>query len=211
MSPEIINGLFALGGAAIGVIGSYFVARSTSKVSRLTIQKSPIAKLLDVGELIRDDIEISYKGNPISGLYGGEIAIQNSGNQSVEEIQLQIDSVASSPIIDFEVSTASFSIDKKVKPSILEQNSIGITIPFLNPKDRIVYSYTVAGDGERPEIIARQRDVEINVRDEMTSWIPDIYAEAMYERMAKDPLNRLIFGASFKPFRLYLESKKSNK
>ena len=40
MSPEIINGLFALGGAVIAIIGSYFIAKSTNKVLRLSIHKA---------------------------------------------------------------------------------------------------------------------------------------------------------------------------
>lgn len=210
MSSEIVNGLFALGGAIIGVLGSYFITKSTTKVFRLSIHKSPLAKLLDVGNLIKDEIEINYKGNPITGLFGGEVAIQNIGNQSIKDINFQIISLEASPIIDFEINHANFSIDKNIKP-LIEQNAITITIPFLNPKDKIIYSYKIAGVGKAPEIIARQQDVNIDIRDEMTTWIPDIYAEAIYESFAKDLIARTILAATTKPFRLYLESKKSNK
>ena len=51
MKSEIINGFFALGGAFIGVLGSWIIARVNKEKQRITLLVSPCSKLLDVGDL----------------------------------------------------------------------------------------------------------------------------------------------------------------
>ena len=79
MAPEIINGLFALGGALIGVVGAWLIARSGKEKQKITLVVSPYSKLLDVNDTAKSEVQIKYKGNSISELGAGEFAAQNTG------------------------------------------------------------------------------------------------------------------------------------
>ena len=68
MKPEIINGLFALGGALIGVVGAWFIARSGKEKQRVTLLVSPCSKLLEVGDLAKSDVKITYRDTPVKDL-----------------------------------------------------------------------------------------------------------------------------------------------
>ncbi|MCQ9062428.1 hypothetical protein R7Q48_23015 [Vibrio sp. 378] len=62
MSPEVINGIFVVLGALIGVIGTAIIMKKNKSLSHLTIFSSPSSQLLDIEDMVKSDIEIKYKG-----------------------------------------------------------------------------------------------------------------------------------------------------
>ncbi len=210
MKPELINGLFALGGAILGVVGAWLIAKSNKDKQKLTVLASPIAKLLKVGDLAKSDVEIRYRGSPVEDLGAGEIAIQNSGSVSIDNIEIKIQPDKDSPVVDLNISSTNFSCDEDfISVSKDESGTYISTIKFLNPKDKIIFDYRVSGTN-KPDVSIRKIGLDVEVKHEVVSWIPDIYADVLYRAIDRMPLPGYswLFARIHKPYRLYRESKK---
>jgi hypothetical protein len=207
MRSEMINGLFALGGALIGVSGAWLVARYQKQRRRITIFTSYLAQLLDIGAIVKSEVKVLYKDREIENLFGGEFAIQNSGNASVKDVSIRIIPDCTTPIVEADLASANFPRSENTISLNREGDDILVNIDLLNQNDRIVISYKAIGEGKLPQIDARQADVEVSTRKEFISWLPDIYAEAMFQEISNRKFLDLVF-RSIKPYRLYLESKK---
>lgn len=66
MAPEILNGLFTLGGASIGVIGTLFVARLRREKRQLTAYVFEMSPLVIAEPTLSPKIEISYDGRKVA-------------------------------------------------------------------------------------------------------------------------------------------------
>ncbi|MEL6447295.1 MAG: hypothetical protein AAFQ62_05030 [Pseudomonadota bacterium] len=207
MSAEVINGLFALGGALIGVIGSWIVARNLRETRRLTLFVSPIAKLLDVSDLVRSDVSVLYKNAPAEAIGAGELAVQNTGSKAIEDIEVLVQPDDDSPVFDLEIRSANFPCEEGFITISAAGSSQLISIPFLNQSDRLVLEYRVLGALSPAEVSTRLKDVDVTVRQEMISWLPDIYAEVIADTFSQIPGLKLALSFS-RPFRLYFESKR---
>lgn len=207
VTPEIVNGLFAVAGALIGVAGAWAVSRSTRDVRKLTILQSPTAALLDVAAPVKSDVQILFKGAPVEALAIGEIAIQNTGSVAVEAVQLLVSPHADSPIADISPPTTNFG--KTDEPMLFTEKSGTYTllIPYLNPRDRVVVEYRVLGKLRAPEAVARLKGVDVQVKQDFISWLPGIYADRIAEVFLEMPLFGFVLRRT-KPFSLYLEAKK---
>jgi len=208
VKPEIINGIFAVAGALIGVIGTAIVTKSNKEISKITVFRSSPSRLLDVEDLAKSDIEIKYKGNVVSELFHGEIAVQNTGSKSLENIEVKILPETDSPLFDTEISSTNFHRESD-SLTLIEQGEIKINVGFLNPNDRIVVSYKSSG-GKAPAVVSRKLGVDVELKDEAVNWVPDIYAKLIFEIFDQLPLMRWYFKHISKPYRLYLDAKKNS-
>lgn len=210
MSSDVINGLFALGGALIGVLGTWFIIRQTKDRRQIQVTVSPLARLLDIGNQVKSHVTILYKDEPIEALSMGELSIQNTGTVAVEQLEMTVSPQRDSSVIEFETSTSNFSFDEQDVELIGDENARRVRISFLNPKDRLVLSYKLAGSRKRPDVVVRKLGVEVITRKDLVNWIPDIYSEIVYEMFSQMPLFS-IFGRTLRPYRLYLEAREAGK
>lgn len=93
MSPEIVNGLFAVGGAISGaVVGGlitlYGIRKSRDR-KEITISTSSPSRLLVVHDRLRDDVQIIVSGEPVENVLLSEIYISNTGNRTVENLDFK--------------------------------------------------------------------------------------------------------------------------
>jgi hypothetical protein len=211
MKSDIINGLFAIGGALIGVIGTWFVSIGNKEKQRIALFISPCSKLLEVENLAKSDVQITYRGKSIEELMAGEVATQNTGTMAIENIEIDISPGLSSPLLDLEASSKNFTatddfIDIQLKPN----GSYNIRIKYLNPKDRVIFYYRIAGKN-KPTVSVRKIGLDVELKREMISWIPDIYAEVVFGVIDEIPIPGYpwIIARINKPYRLYLESKRN--
>ncbi len=207
MTPEIINGLFALAGASIGIVGTWLITRHYRERKQLQVTISPLARLLDIGDQIKTDIKILYKDQPIEALSMGEIAIHNTGTKEVQGLEMVVTPAEGSSIIDFGLSSSNFSYTNEsfiIKETDKEKK---VSIDFLNANDRFVIEYKLAGKRRRPEVVVRKLGVEVITKRDMVNWIPDIYSEVVYEAFSHMPMFNII-GSMVKPYKLYLESRR---
>ena len=206
MAPEIINGLFALGGALIGVVGAWLIARSGKEKQKITLVVSPYSKLLDVNDTAKSEVQIKYKGNSISELGAGEFAAQNTGTKALEDIEINVTQAPGSPLLDFELSSSNFSYpDDFIKIEQKPDGAYKVAINYLNPKDRVVFEYRVSGT-EMPSISVRKLGLDVEMRQDSITGIPDIYAEVLFSVINNMPLPGYswFFAKMHKPYRFYL-------
>jgi len=137
----------------------------------------------------------------------GEIAIHNTGTTEVQGIEMIVTPADQSSIIDFEITSTNFAYTDKSLVLMEKDQERNISIDFLNANDRLVIEYKVAGKRRRPEVVVRKLGVEVVTKRDMVNWIPDIYAEVVYEAFSHQPMFNII-GRMVKPYRLYLESRR---
>ena len=207
MTPELTNGLFAIGGALIGVIGSLLIAHFSKKKSKLTISRSMVGKLLDIKDMVKSEVQITYKNKEVSGLYNGQIIVHNTGNQCVENIEIKLEFLGTSPLIDIEYSEANFKDDESFIIDNIIKNKPVLYIPFLNFSDHIIYTYTLAGEGKRPNVNARIKNVDIEIRDTRNIHVNDIYVDLMFNIFASNFILRPYLSLISPPFRKYLKNR----
>lgn len=209
MRPEIINGLFALGGALIGVAGTWLVTRSTRAVRKLTILQSPTTALLDVAVPVRSDVQILFKGQPVNALAIGEIAVVNTGTAPIEAVQLFITPKDGSPIAD--ISRPRTNFEEVGESTSLNEDSgaYRVHIPYLNPRDRVIVEYRVVGARQAPIASTRIMGVDVKLKKETISWLPGIYADRAAEMATTLPFYGFFF-RMIKPFSLYVKWKREH-
>ncbi len=209
LSPEIVNGLFAISGALIGVFGTWFVTKSTKEIKKITLFRSPSSNLLVVGDLAKSDVEILYRGDPINELYQGQVAIQNTGTQALEKLELVLEASEGSPLLDVEITNANYPWKHSTEMEGGPDDYL-ILIDYLNPNDRLVIDYRSPG-AIQPEVTCRKIGVDVTLKEESVSWIPDIYANFLFEVFDVAPAPfRWYLKHSLRGYRLYLESRKDD-
>lgn len=207
MSPEIVNGIFIVVGAFIGVIGTAIVTKKNKNISKITIFRSPSSRLLDVEDMAKSDIEIKYKGKIVSELFHGEVAIQNSGTEHLEKVEVTIIPGEKSPLFDVEISSTNFFNDlDTLKLEKSDTGELKVYVDFLNSNDRLIVSYRSSGD-EKPIVVCRKLGVDVELKDEAVNWVPDIYAKLLFDIFDQVPYMQWYFKRNSKPYKLYLEAK----
>jgi len=94
MPPELINGLFALGGAVVGaIIGGVFSLRAAS-VNRdrkeLSISHSYPSHLLMLDDRVESDIDIIVAGEKVKSIVLSEINFANTGNTTIRDLTVNL-------------------------------------------------------------------------------------------------------------------------
>lgn len=209
MSPEVVNGIFALVGAIIGVAGTWFVTHSLRERKRIAVIVSPLARMLDIGKQVRSEVQITFRGNVVEQLSMGELALQNTGTSPVEALEVTLTCKSGSELLDLSVASANFSIGDAAVQVDGGENAKTIRLDYLNVNDRLVLSYKLAGARKAPEVVIRKLGVEVEIKRDYIGWIPDIYAEVVYEAFSSMPFFNLV-GRFVKPYRLFLEARKKN-
>ena len=78
LSKGLFTVIGALLGALITTVGHRLNARRMRDKKALAILRSHLAKVLDVGDVVRSKIQIHYENKPVQNLFIGQFAIQNS-------------------------------------------------------------------------------------------------------------------------------------
>ena len=211
MRPEIINGLFALGGALIGVVGAWLVSKASKETQKITLFVSPCSKLLEVGDSAKSDVQITYRGASIKDLGAGEVAVQNTGTKALENIEIHISPNSSTPLLVLETSSTNFTApDSFIDIQSESDGSYRIGIQYLNPNDRAVFYYRIASL-KIPNVSVRKLGLGVEMKHEALSWIPDIYSEVIFRSFDRLPFPGYswLLARLNKPYRLYRESKRN--
>lgn len=207
MQPEIVNGIFALAGAIIGVGGTWFITHRFQERKRVAVIVSPLARMLDIGKHVKSEVQITFRGNLIEQLSMGELALQNVGTNPIEALEATISCKSDSQLLDLSVASANFAIGDSAIRIDGNEKTKSIRLDYLNVNERVVFNYKLAGARRVPEIVVRKLGVEVEIKRDYVGWIPDIYAEVVYEIFSSVPLFNLV-GWLIKPYRLFLEAKK---
>ena len=95
LSPELINGVFVLGGAFIGasltgIISWIHAARNRSR-SELSIFASRPKRLIEVDSSVSEIVEISMDGEIVPSIYTLDIRIANTGTELLNDGAIRVE------------------------------------------------------------------------------------------------------------------------
>lgn len=207
MTSETVNGIFGIAGALIGVAGTWFVTHRFQQCKHLTITISPLARLLDIGDNVKSEVEVRYKDQVVHSLHLGEIALENTGTEPLEQLIVTVSRDGNSGILEFAVAATSFASDESAIKLEGDTELRVAHIDYLNRNDRIVFTCTLAGERTPPKVVVRKLGVDVVTKKDFVRWIPDIYAEVVYEAFSQLPGFNVI-GRLVKPYNLYLKARK---
>ena len=92
MTPEVVNGLFALGGAALGAVLtggiSIYQSKKNKKRKELTVLTSRVSRLIEVDSSISPVVTITVSGQNVPSVYTFDITLLNSGNETLENTEV---------------------------------------------------------------------------------------------------------------------------
>lgn len=165
MPPEFITGLFTLGGAAVGVIGTLVVTHIRREKRQLTAYIFKLSPVLVRQPETPSKVEISIDGKPVHSLYEQQIEIINTGNRAIPVEFLSIHFPGSRELLKSDLPqrrmpSEKFSLNYDEKYPIAT-----ITGDFLNPGEKIELRFLISGEPEACDVEYRQQDVKFVVRD----------------------------------------------
>jgi hypothetical protein len=215
VTPETINGLYAIGGAVVGAVvaaclTAYFSARSEKK-RILGAFFSPYSKLVQVSAQIASKITIHVEGEPVEDLYATELTILNLGNVAIKNINLTVD-------LGEEQSVVTFDVDENAKKNIGVQvilpartNGFDVEVPFLNPQDELHLRFYVTSREHVPKAMFRQADVEFRTGMRERSLISTVAAEVILAAIQRNVILDGFFRLAFPVYRSYRKEKEGKK
>ena len=130
-SEAISNYIVCIGGIIAGVVGWLLVRWITRKRPRIIrlVRVSGVS-LLEVDSEVKDDIAISYQGEPVSSLHRTEFLIKNASDQTIDDVEMTIYFQASGLIdVDVQDSVAQRGTTATIVGS---DDRMKVVLPFIN-------------------------------------------------------------------------------
>ncbi len=214
LSPEILNGLFAIGGAVIGALIAGIFAIRTTKMSKdrkeLVISHSYVARPLIVHDEISKNIEVRVFGQIVDNILLSEIFLSNIGNTVIKDIDFPVECQDECLIVSVDVlDPETNAVRTGSNLSMNGQVNFSVSIDYINPNEEVVLRCMVSGDEPKWDVQIRQPGLLVVKRDRPVSVRSDVVAEALFEAISEIPILRTYFRIAVPSFKRYIEEKYS--
>jgi len=208
MASEVINGLFALGGAIVGAIISGLFALIVANRSRsrkeITISRSFPAQIIAVQGEYKDKIKISAFGEEVESLSLSEIYISNTGNLPISKLLIKATSSEDMKLILSDpIDQATEDIRQGTSVSVTNTNCLEVDVDFINPGEEIALRSLYAGENPDWNIETRQEGLKIEYRNDPVSSYSDVLADAVFSAILGGYIMDAVFRAVSAPYREY--------
>jgi hypothetical protein len=132
-TEAISNYIVFIFAAIFGIIG-WFIARwiGRKRPREIILIKVNESSLINIDPEVVDDVVINYKGQPIKSFYLTAFRLHNASNEVIDDVEAVIE-CNSADVIEAIIQDSLPNRSNSVKNNIGE-NSIKISLPFLNPK-----------------------------------------------------------------------------
>lgn len=135
--PVVAAILGGLAGAFISGLVSVYIWRRSVKIKRVDCIINDVSSLLSVSEKIKDQLAVSFSGNPVNAVYLISIDLICTGNIAVTNQPINIRLAQGSRVIDYSKKThppVGFGNIEEIKK---ESNCLDLVIELMNPGDRL--------------------------------------------------------------------------
>jgi len=152
--PVVLSSLLALSGILVGVIQS----RRQRKFKALAYQVSPIFPLLSVSESIGGSVKILYEDQPVEGLEGVTVRIQNTGREPIEkgDYERPVTVVFGEGAQILKAEIAEEKPDEIEAAITVNDSSVQLTPTLLNPEDSVTISVLLTQfEKDKPDVDGR--------------------------------------------------------
>ncbi|WP_420418343.1 hypothetical protein [Pacificispira sp.] len=193
LSPEVINGLFAVGGAFLGAIITGLFALHISRTSKekreVVVSTSNPSRLLVVHDQIASDVEILVSGKKVDNVVLSEVFLSNTGNKAVENLHFPMSCQEGTQIIA--VDALDQETDAPLPGSVVTlqgDQEVEVAIDYINPGEEISLRCIVSGEAPVWSIDLRQPDLRVVHRDQPVASYSDVVSEIVFESLANLPM-----------------------
>ncbi len=212
MTAEVINGVFAIGGAVIGAVLTTLLTRhfqkKTDRRRELTIEVSRPVLLIGVSKEIRSDVAIQVRGKDVNTVYRSEVGIVNSGTRAVRQIEISLEMVGPGTLVAASVSSVSFDYSSEViEVSAVSDRTAEVLCQYLNAGDVLVVGLLFSDKPERVEARFRQPDTKCIVRTETVPEVPGIFIDAFFAALSSTYFLHGITRLLIPEYRRYLRAR----
>lgn len=187
MTPEVLNGIFAISGAVIGaIIAGLFAWLIQAKYRSKKILKVLISKpkaLIDIHDSLQGLISINISGEPVNTVSSVDYYILNSGNEVLRDIDLQFAFSDNVRILGGNCPKLNFSTNS-VEDFALhldERSSCEIKAGFLNPGEEARGHLLLNAIPSETSVNFRQAGVVLEVQKNYDPARSSAISEILYE------------------------------
>lgn len=189
MSPEIVNGIFAIAGALLGALITGFFSIWSSRKARerkqVTLSYSNTSELLLVsknyGKSYGDRLKIIFDDKEIETLLLSEIFVSNTGNRPIDNLSVDVTSKSAVQFISVEAIDQSTDLERDGASVVVSGDSITVQMDFLNEGEEV--SLRVLSTGEEPawKFSCRQLGLTVVMRERPVASYSDVSALVILE------------------------------
>lgn len=211
-SPEVVNGIFAIGGAVLGAIiagfFAIFIAKKSKDKKEIVVSVSHPSRLLVVHDQIASNVEILVSGKKVDNVILSEIFLSNTGNKAVENLSFHVSCQASVQFISADPLDQA-SDAPRVGSVVTKQSDqeIHVAIDHINSGEEISLRCMISGD--EPEWVVNLRQPELNVirRERPVASYSDVVAEVLFESFSNTPFLSTYLQITSPAFKKFLKNK----
>lgn len=163
-NPIIVAILGALVGAVTSGLVSVFIWRRTKKIKRVDCIINDVSSLLSISEKIKDQLTVSFAGNPVHTVYLITMDIINTGNEAVKNQPVIIRLAEKSHIIDYSTRTKPLVGFGNLIEIQKKDNSLDLQVELLNPGDMVSLEIvSIDNSSDKVEVYLKNANVQSRV------------------------------------------------
>ena len=215
MSPEVINGLFGIGGTIIGAVlaglFSWHQHKKTKTRTELTVLCGRPATLIAVDSSIENLVKITVANNPVSTVHTFDISVMNTGTETVKPIHIPIDVKLDGYIFGADVVNKSFSVlNDAIEIKIDGDSKVDINVDYLNAGDSFIVKVLLTAEPDEISAHFRQEGVKSTIKTDYDPVYPGVMGRTLYEAIRRDRLMHFMMKLSLPQYRKYIEATEDN-
>ncbi|MDM1708989.1 hypothetical protein [Thiopseudomonas alkaliphila] len=209
MSPEVVNGVFAVSGAVLGaIIAGFFSwmlqAKYKSK-KKLKVFISEPRALVDIHDSLKGIVSININDEPVETVANVDYYILNSGNEALTNIELEFSFSDNARILGGNTPQKNFKTKGVGDFSLhLEKNSsCEILAAYLNPGEEVRGHLLLNRMPKETEVKFRQPNVEFEVSKNYDPTKKSMLIDALYEAAKNNYILNIYFKMTIPVYRRY--------
>ena len=215
MTPETINGVFAVGGAAIGAvitgIFSWKISNKDKCRKEISLITTRPTKLIEVDAIVSEVVTISVSGEEVPTLYTLDCIILNSGTEAIENVKASLSLEGSCKVVAADVGASNF--DCPTQDSKVEETGDGefiMSLQYLNSSDQIIFKYLLSDKPKSLKVSFRQPGVNLVTKESYDS-APSLLTRGLFEAIRSNGVMHAYMRIMMPSYRSFLEHEKKEK
>jgi len=211
MTPEILNGLFAVGGAVAGAVAGAGLTAYFGKKSRenreLTVLVTPTSELVRVAESVAPRVEIFVGGNRVQTVATSDMRIANSGNRAIRDLGVLFELEGNAEIISWDL-LKEITVFEGADVQQVDRKKIKVGAPYINPGEQISLRLFMSARPDHVKAIFRQPDVKCRQIMDYSGGLLGAVSEAIFETIRQNFLLHAYMQLVLPSYREYDEARR---
>ena len=210
LKPELVNGIFALGGTILGAVlsgtFSWYQNKQNRSRSELSIFTSHTARLIEVDSSISQIVEIRVKGEIVPTVYTLDTRIANTGTKTLHDGDIHITLVGDAKVIAVDITDFSEGARDALTVELIEQSEgFRVHFNYINPDEEFLLRALLSARPSTVEPLFRKPGIKTRVRTNYDPMMPGVMGRVLFEIIRTNLILHLYFKLLIPPYRRYIE------